>query len=139
MKKYKVEKDFMIDEYRCVILGLSLGHRCGYVGLPQGHECYDMDYDDIEVDVHGGLTYSKLGMPPVNDTSRYWIGFDCCHCDDGKDFSLIKELNDERIYNHYVDMERIFSVGGKVRTLEFVENELVSIVSQLKNIDSNPC
>lgn len=35
-------------------------------------------------------------------------------------------------------MERKFKSRGTVKTTKFVDNELVSLVNQLKNIDSNP-
>ena len=132
MNDFKVEKDFMIGDYRCVILGVPLGHRCGYVGLPKGHKYENMDYDDLDVSVHGGLTYAgRYNKYPVDD-DRSWIGFDCAHCGDGKDMKLIKELTDERTYNHMVDMERMFPIREVVRTTEYVENELIELVKQLE-------
>lgn len=55
------------------------GHnwRCGYVILPETHLCYKMSYDDIPVEVHGGLTYST----ELKDGS-WMIGFDCIHAGD---------------------------------------------------------
>ena len=44
----------------------------GYVQLPDGHPWRGLDYDNIDVEVHGGLTYA----------SGDWIGFDCLHCGD---------------------------------------------------------
>lgn len=41
----------------------------GYVQIPEGHPWRGLDYDDIDVRVHGGLTYADNG----------WIGFDCLH------------------------------------------------------------
>ena len=32
----------------------------GYVGLPDEHPCSGKGYDDIDVNVHGGLTYEIL-------------------------------------------------------------------------------
>ena len=47
----------------------------GYVGLPFWHPYYEMHYDKIPVNVHGGLTYSHL-----DDTTDLWvIGFDTNH------------------------------------------------------------
>lgn len=44
----------------------------GYVQIPEGHPWHGKSYDDIDVDVHGGLTYG----------CGEWIGFDCMHCGD---------------------------------------------------------
>lgn len=41
----------------------------GYVRLPEGHPWHGLDYEEIEVDVHGGVTYHSGG----------WIGFDTLH------------------------------------------------------------
>ena len=46
----------------------------GYVKIPAGHHWHGLDYDEIGVDVHGGLTY---GGGPSG-----WIGFDCLHFND---------------------------------------------------------
>ena len=46
----------------------------GYVKIPEGHHWHGLDYDEIYVDVHGGLTY---GGGPSG-----WVGFDCLHCGD---------------------------------------------------------
>ncbi|QFP97013.1 hypothetical protein SEA_SUERTE_42 [Gordonia phage Suerte] len=44
----------------------------GYVLLPEGHPWRGLDYDQIDVEVHGGLTYGHDG----------WIGFDTLHAGD---------------------------------------------------------
>jgi len=45
-KSYVVESDFVYKNFRCVCLGMDMGHRCGYVGLPEGHSLYGKDYRD---------------------------------------------------------------------------------------------
>ena len=139
MRQYKVEKDFIVEGYRCVIVGQSLGHRCGYIGLPKGHPLHGKDYDEIDINVHGGLTYSdNSGTYPVENTGDiWWIGFDCGHYMDGKDFELIKELTDMRTYFQLLQMEKMFRTKGIVRTKEYVENELRSVVNQLIKLTSN--
>ena len=58
------------------------GYACGYVGVPPDHPWYKKDYDDIEVDVHGGLTWSdnSVGDEPANEL--WWVGFDPAHYGD---------------------------------------------------------
>ena len=57
-------------------LGVEFGWGNGYVALPKGHKYYQVDYDDIPVDVHGGLTYSQ-------QMGDYWVvGFDTAHFSD---------------------------------------------------------
>lgn len=54
------------------------GSLLGYVRVPTGHPCHGKHYDDIDINAHGGLTFS-------GDKKRdgdYWIGFDCAHIND---------------------------------------------------------
>lgn len=39
----------------------NAGHSCGYIGVPRNHPLYGVDYTslDSEVEVHGGLTFSR--------------------------------------------------------------------------------
>lgn len=48
------------------------GHLCGYVCIPEDHKYYNVSYFDIEINAHGGLTFSDFV-----DGNKYWIGFDC--------------------------------------------------------------
>jgi hypothetical protein len=138
MRQYKVEKDFSIDGYRCVIIGGNLGHRCGYIGLPKSHPLYGKNYDyissEMNIQVHGGWTYfgNGHGTYPV-ESNLWWIGFDCGHYGDGKDFELIKELNSEEEYLYILQMEKMHSTSEweTVRTQEYVGQELINAVGQL--------
>lgn len=69
----------------------SLGHLCGYVGVPRSHPWYGLFCDNIDVRVHGGLTYCGEELPKRNRLKPYphdtrlaiwWIGFDCAHAGD---------------------------------------------------------
>lgn len=42
---------------------------CGYITVPEGHPCAGLFYDDVDVKIHGGLTYS----------SERTFGFDTNH------------------------------------------------------------
>jgi hypothetical protein len=50
------------------------GHGCGYVQLPESHPDLGADAVDIDVDVHGGLTYGP--------DEHGWVGFDTGHAGD---------------------------------------------------------
>lgn len=60
----------------------------GYVVIPQGHPLHGKHYEEIEIEVHGGLTFSKnadeLGWDEIlpEDKGCWIIGFDCAHVDD---------------------------------------------------------
>lgn len=60
----------------------KLGIWCGYVAIPQGHPWHGVDYDDIDADVHGGLTYASNHKPLHEPDGNWWIGFDCGHAPD---------------------------------------------------------
>lgn len=62
-----------------------LGHLCGYVAVGPRHPVYDQGYDDVDVDVHGGLTYAQRNgdvIGNVDTPDAWWLGFDCAHCND---------------------------------------------------------
>lgn len=65
------------------------GVLCGYVGVPPEHASHGKSHNDIEVNVHGGLTYSgscrgaicHVPQPGESD-DVWWLGFDCAHAGD---------------------------------------------------------
>ena len=72
----------------CLIVRNQLGALCGYVGVPPGHPYYEKDYNDVDVEVHGGLTFAdhcheggKICHVPLPGEPEkvWWLGFDCCH------------------------------------------------------------
>jgi hypothetical protein len=66
-----------------------MGALCGYVAVSPGHPSYEKDYDDVEVSVHGGLTYADkcsgtiCHVPEPGEPDHvWWLGFDCSHSGD---------------------------------------------------------
>ncbi len=110
------EGDFAQFEHAgvaCQLLRTHLGAWCGYVSVPEGHPLYGAHYDDVNVDVHGGLTYG--------DTSKFkgpgwWFGFDCSHFGD-----LIPYL-----------AGRI--TGAEYRTVAFAEKETRRLAEQIQDL-----
>jgi hypothetical protein len=52
--------------YPCMIVRTPWnGHLCGYVGVPQGHPDFGKNYDDVDVQVHMGLTFSDSCQEPT--------------------------------------------------------------------------
>lgn len=65
---------------KCLILrNPELFHLNGYVALPKGHPWYGKGYDDIDVEVHGGLTFAREGNGHEWERGYWWVGFDCAH------------------------------------------------------------
>ena len=105
--------EFTVHGFMCKIERISvLGHLCGYIMVGDTHPWYAKDYNELsDVDVHGGLTFSKL-FPTYS-----WLGFDCAHAGDlvpkmhaltGKDF------------------------GETYRDMGYVVNELIKLANQAK-------
>ena len=59
---------------------IDTGWGRGYIGLPYWHPYYKIHYDDISVNVHGGLTFSDWD----EDEDLWVIGFDTSHYGDNK-------------------------------------------------------
>lgn len=71
------------------------GALCGYVGIAEGHPDFGKGYDDVEVEVHGGLTFAAFCTESDDETRHichvpaagepdhvWWLGFDCSHSGD---------------------------------------------------------
>lgn len=69
---------------------MDFGWGNGYVIIPKGHHLHGKSYNEIHVDIHGGLTFSELidedvaevfGMDKKH-TGSWLVGFDTCHYGD---------------------------------------------------------
>lgn len=90
------DKKQWMDEatgYPCLIVRNRGGALCGYVGVPYGHPCFQADYNQVDVDVHGGLTFADYCDPNADESRHichktdgddrvWWLGFDCAHYGD---------------------------------------------------------
>lgn len=83
VKPFAVEKEWEHAGLKCaVVLAREHGHRCGYVRVPPNHSQYGLHYDEVNVEVHGGLTFGKNEPCSHEDGVGFWFGFDCAHCED---------------------------------------------------------
>jgi len=66
------------------ILVADGSHRCGYVSVSSSHPNYEIGYNDVVADVHGGLTYGGrlLQYEAFINDDLWWFGFDCAHYND---------------------------------------------------------
>ena len=131
MKPYKfgiVEKQFEYRGHDCLVVFTHLGVRNGYVSVTE-----DKDYNDYNIDCHGGLTFSGELPYDYGQKAKFYIGFDCGHCGDDRDFDtaykyglIDAELRDRRKqdFPHFM--------YGVVASLEHVESECKWIVDQLE-------
>lgn len=99
----------------------DLGSWCGYVAVPPEHPLYGVDYDDVQVEAHGGLTFSeewqRFGL--------YVFGFDCAHSGDLiPGLFRFRELFGDTLPNP----------PGTYRTLDFVRAECTALAAQLQAV-----
>jgi hypothetical protein len=88
MKTHIIENNHLARNLPGIRTDFGWGN--GYVLLHKEHPWHGLHYDDIPVDIHGGLTYSsevtkdglkRLGLEP-EDEGMWMIGFDTCHLGD---------------------------------------------------------
>jgi hypothetical protein len=80
------------------------------------------------IEIHGGLTYSKSYLNFCE--KGWWIGFDCAHCDDGKDLSLIEDPVLRDVFNNPLYRSR---EGLTIWTLDMVKAETENLAEQVYN------
>ena len=119
-----LDKAVWVDEKTgldCMIKRNVSGAWCGYVGLPSTHSAFKAEYWDVNVDVHGGLTYSNHCAGDIchlhdgNEDETWWLGFDCNHMGDLSPLS-------------FTSLNR-----GKYRTQQYVIKEVEELAQSLKN------
>ena len=94
----------------------------------------DKDFTDYSyIDCHGGINFSGELSPDFSPKAKCYIGFDCGHCGDDRDFDtaykyglIDAELRDRRKQDFPHPMY------GVVASLGHVESECKWIVDQLE-------
>lgn len=115
------------EGFQWLVLHNTMGYRWGFICVPKGHPWYGVDYKNIHLDVHGGLTFCAFDEPsdPRASSDAYWLGFDCAHAGDAQDLSLPWKV----VMDH---------PGDTIRTQEYVESECRSLCEQAKIAAENP-
>lgn len=103
-KKYKSYEYFILD------LGT---HPTAYVKVPKNNKVFGKDYFDLDINVHGGLTYSSNELKFYKYSGKYnwFIGWDYAHYGD---FTLFYDLEMDKKY-----------------TLEEIIEDCKSVINQL--------
>lgn len=114
-----------------IIRNDHLGFLCGYVGLPPGHPHYDADYNDVGVEVHGGLTYGAMcsgkicHVPqPGEPEHLYWLGFDCGHAWDVAPSSIL--------FREKYGLNSVWPNEDVYRDLPYVKAQVTALARQLR-------
>ena len=94
----KLVKNTWLKRYRDEPISHGWGN--GYVRIPDGHEFNGMEYMDIPVDVHGGLTFGRyIGEGDYLDFSKgFWVGFDTAHHSDTLQRWPVDSVMEETLY-----------------------------------------
>lgn len=97
MSDTKQIHDFEYKGFDCSVIEYSFGEKvasmhlsslpnewwCGYVMIPKGHKYFEKDYDEIDVSVHGGLTFGGgFHVAKSKNGGKFAIGFDFQHFND---------------------------------------------------------
>lgn len=119
----------------CLIKRNSCGILCGYVGVPKEHPSYGKHYDEVDVEVHGGLTFSdkcsgdETGICHIVDHGEnddvWWLGFDCGHAGD---------LTPAFLYMIKKYPETVHYTKEKYRDIKYVKKQNANLAKQLKTM-----
>lgn len=120
--------------YHCLMRRNEIfGFWCGYVRIEATHPYFGKS-EDLDIFVHGGITYSSDYCPPdrVKNSSEqeWWIGFDCGH---GFDYSPEWPVLRGRGLGSLLRFQYSFPEVYKYRDIKFVKREVENLARQLKN------
>lgn len=132
---------FEYKDYVCVLRRNPLGAWNGYVLLTPNDPWYDIkNYNDIPIEVHGGLTYGKYTTDGL-DNKVYAIGFDCAHWDDI--VPMMVDENKKALIEKYPELLEIYDRIDKIfdekdmqnpityKDINFVRKEIEYMVEQI--------
>lgn len=121
----------------CLIVRNDFGNLCGYVGVNNSHILFGKDYSDLNLDVHGGLTYAGechgrvchevktnflgIEITHLENDKTWWLGFDCAHYGDYSPglskYRGFNELNQQTDY----------------KNVSYVTEQCTNLAKQIKN------
>ena len=135
----KIQWQDEATELPCLMVRGPHGSWCGYVGVPANHPAVENDRDDLDLTVHGGITYGPSPCQEGANEARgichkpgadepdhvFWLGFDCAHAGD---FSP-----------KYDDQQWLGSPTGwggynTYRDIEYVQGEVLRLAKQLRDL-----
>lgn len=147
VNEWETEKDeyeFVSHGYDCYIWrNPELKFLCGYVKLPEGHPAlqfkYDnpnglaskeYDYDKLDVNVHGGVTFfGRFRHDKKTHKPGIWVGFDCGHA-----FDLAPGMQD--IFSRIGRPLGTFQTNDIYRNADYVKGECSELARQLKEMET---
>lgn len=122
--------EFETDGVPCILHRNRFGTWCGYAAVPPGHPAHGKGWSDVDVRVHGGITYADscngtvCHVPkPGEPDDVWWLGFDCGHSSDQSPRMLM--LDAQLGF-------RGFSSWGTYRTVDYARAQTEGLARQLK-------
>lgn len=108
------------------------GYRCGYVRVPLGHPWHGKGWADLNVEVHGGVTFAEADEPcdKGGADTDWWIGFDCAHGGDAPDPSLPADYRGSGTAFAEAFREFPGQMRPVVRTQEYAEGQCLDLCRQ---------
>jgi hypothetical protein len=100
----------------------------GYVGVPEINQYYEKDYNDLDVDVHGGLTFANGGVHKIFGY-YWWFGFDCAHA---FDYSPGRTELMEKAGTPAITMRSLFN-DEVYRNMPYVQEQCIQLAYQLSD------
>lgn len=94
-------------------------HPCAYVEIPKNHKYFGIGYDEIDIYVHGGLTFSNNDFfyNPIVIENKWFIGWDYAHYGD--------------YIGHSIKFEKFYSEDDHKWTTEKMFEDVVEVIEQL--------
>ena len=134
LEPFKIEREWKHAGLSCaVVQAREGGHRCGYVRVPPGHSLHGKDYNDVDVSIHGGLTFAEIESCAHEDGTGYWFGFDCAH-------SMDASYDPDHLPEHEVDFRTKYPEFNHLHfadhywTQSEVERETEQLAEQLAEL-----
>lgn len=84
VKPFRILREWESQGLKCAVTQghHEWGNLCAYVRVPSSHPAYKKQYDDLDIQVHGGLTFSEIEPCAHEDGQGWWFGIDFAHCYD---------------------------------------------------------
>lgn len=125
--------------FDCLLNRNMMGAWCGYTAVKPDHPYYGKGYDDVEIEVHGGLTYAHECQGEVcheaEDDKAWWFGFDCAHAYDL--VPVADKARDEKTRQAWIthDLKAFNGDHGEIyRDINYVRDQTKGLALQLSQV-----
>lgn len=105
-------------------------HPCAYVEIPKDHPYYDKDYNSLDINVHGGITWGDP-LYQFEDKRGWYIGWDYIHLDDYDGIWL-----DPRFEKYDAQDILLQNKDKKKWTTEEIFEDVKSVIAQLHKVSN---